>query len=173
MLTTPLVLRIVLLALVLAATPAQGQSSVLGRDSRVYGGLGVGDGIGLVAIGSSPVVDVFTRDAALYLAYRSGGDNGRLVAALGVGGSLRLLRLFSAARSRQIPTSDLDVGLRIGPSFSAGLGEETEAERARAFAVIADPFVRATRRVRGYDAFAEIGPQSPNVRVGVSARLGG
>lgn len=130
--------------------------------------------MGLVAVGASPVVDVFTRDAAFYLAYRSGEgeDDGRLVAGFGVGGSLRLLRVFSVARSRQIPTSDLDLGLRVGPSFSAALGEQSDAQRARAFAVFADPFVRGTRRVRGYNAFAEVGTQSPTFRVGLAARLG-
>jgi hypothetical protein len=163
-----------IVAAALAGPAARGQVSAFGRDARVFGGVGVGEGIGLIAIGSSPVVDVFTRDAALSLAYRSGAgdDDGRVVVSAGAGGSVRLLRLFSAVRSRPIPTSDLDVGLRVGPSFSVALGQQSDAQRARAFAVFADPFVRATRRIRGTDAFAEVGMQSPTVRVGLSARLG-
>jgi hypothetical protein len=174
-LTASFALRTALVALALIAVPARSQTGVEGSGSRVFGGVGGGEGVGLVAIGSSPVLDVFTREAAVTAVYRpgAGDDDGRIVAAFGVGGGLRLLRLFSLARSRSIPTGDLDVGLRVGPSFSVGLGQQSDAQRARAFAVFADPFVRVTRRLRGRDAFAEIGTQSPVVRVGLSARLGG
>lgn len=167
-------LALLVAAVLASAWPAEAQGHVVGRDARVYAGVGVGSSIGVIVTGTSPVVDVFTRDAALYVVYRSGegADDGRLVAAVGVGVGLRLLRLASIARTRGIPTGDLDVGIRVGPSFSVGLGAQSEAQRARAFAVFADPFARATRRVRGVDAFAEVGAQAPTIRVGVSASLG-
>ena len=167
-------LALLVVATTVAACPAEAQGRLVGRDARVYAGVGIGSGLGVVITGTSPIVDVFTRDAALYVAYKSGEgtDDGRLVAAAGVGVGLRLLRLASIARTRGIPTGDLDIGIRVGPSFSVGLGAQSEAQRARAFAVFADPFARATRRVRGVDAFAEIGAQAPTLRAGVSARLG-
>ena len=168
-----------LLAAVVAATfaawPAQAQGRLVGRDARVYAGVGAGSGLGVVLIASSPAVDVLTRDAALSLVYRSGDDvdGGRVVASAGVGVGLRLLRIASIARPRGIPAGDLDVGVRVGPSVSVALGAQSDARRARAFSVFADPFVRASRRVRGVDGFVELGGHGPNLRVGVSARLAG
>ncbi len=154
---------------------ASAQGRLVGRDAAVYAGVGVGQGVGVVVEGVSPVLDVFTREASFGLVYRGGTDaaSSRLVGSAGIGVGLRLLRIASIARSRGIPTGDLDIGLRVGPSFSLALGETTEAQRARAFAVFADPFVRVTRRLRGVDAFAELGAHEPTLRVGVSARLGG
>lgn len=167
--------RLVALIVVLAvAVPARAQGLAVSRDTHVYGGVGLGEGVGLAAIAASPVFDVFTREVAILAAYRSGGDDtgARLSTAFGVGGAIRLLRIASIARPRSIPTGDIDVGLRVGPAFSVGLGAQTDAQRARAFAVFADPFVRVSRSVRGRSAFAELGTQAPNVRVGLSARLG-
>ena len=170
----PILLFLVSLAAILIAGPVEAQGRLVGRDARVYAGVGAGEGVGVVLVGSSPVLDVFTREAALSLTYRSGaeGDAGRLVTAGSVGVGVRLLRLASIARSRGIPTGDLDVGIRVGPSFSLALGNQSEAQSARAFGVFLDPFVRATRRLGRADAFVEVGPQAPNVRLGVSARLG-
>lgn len=163
-----------LVALCLCASAAAAQGRLVGRDARVYAGVGVGEGVGLVLYGASPVLEVLTREAGLTLVYRSGAgdDDGRLVTGASVGVGVRLLQIASIARSRGIPTGDLDIGVRIGPSFSLALGDQSEAQRARAFSVFADPFVRATRRLRGADAFVEVSPQSPNLRVGISARLG-
>ena len=163
------------LAVFLAATSgAAAQGRLVGRDTRVYGGLGVGKGIGAVVEGSSPVLDLFTREAALGLTLRFADDDNtaRLVASGSVGVGLRLLRVASVARSRGIPTGDLDIGLRVGPSFSAPLSTSSDAQRGRAFAVFADPFVRATRRVRGREAFVELGGQAPLLRAGLSTRIG-
>lgn len=162
------------LFLMLCGTAAA-QGRLIGRDAAVYAGIGVGQGVGVVAEGVSPVLDVFTREASIGLVYRGGTDaeSSRLVGSAGIGVGLRLLRVASIARARGIPSGDLDIGVRVGPSFSLALGEATEAQRARAFAVFADPFVRATRRFRGVDAFAELGLHEPTLRVGVSARLGG
>ena len=112
------------LAVVLAAAPAAAQGRAAGRDTRVYGGLGFGNGIGAVAEAATPVLDLFTREAALGLTLRFADDanTARLVASGSVGVGIRLLRVASVARSRGIPTGDLDVGLRVGPSFSAPLG---------------------------------------------------
>lgn len=164
-----------LAVLLLTCATAAAQGRLVGREAAVYAGVGVGQGVGVVAEGVSPVLDVFTREASVGLVYRSGTDalSRRLVGSAGIGVGLRLLRIASIARARGIPAGDLDVGLRVGPSFSLALGAQTEAQRARAFAVFADPFVRATRRLRGVDAFAELGTHEPTLRVGVSARLGG
>ena len=173
--TRVLVLLAAILSLILGSKPTAAQGRLVGRDARVYGGVGVGEGIGAVLIGASPVLDVFTREAALTLTYRSGAtdaDAGRIVGAASVGVGVRLLRLASIARSRGIPSGDVDVGVRLGPSFALALGAQTEAQRARAFSVFADPFVRVTRRLRETDAFVELGPHSPTLRLGVSARLG-
>ena len=160
--------------LLLVCGPASAQGRLVGRDAAVYAGVGFGQGVGVVAEGVSPVLDVFTREASVGLVYRSGtnGGSSRLVGSAGIGVGLRLLRAASIARARGIPSGDLDVGIRVGPSFSLALGDQTEAQRARAFAVFADPFVRATRRLRGVDAFLELGAHEPTLRVGVSARLG-
>ncbi len=167
-------LIIVLVALLALAPGAVAQSRLVGRDARVYGGLGVGKGIGAVVEGSSPVLDLFTREAALGLTLRFADDanTARLVASGSVGVGIRLLRVASVARSRGIPTGDLDVGLRVGPSFSAPLGSSSDAQRGRAFAIFAEPFVRATRRVRGREAFVELGGQAPLLRAGLSTRIG-
>lgn len=164
----------ILTAAVLMAVPASAQGRLVGRDARVYGGLGVGKGIGAVVEGSSPVLDLFTREAALGLTLRFSDDDdtARLVASGSVGVGIRLLRVASAARSRGIPTGDLDVGVRVGPSFSAALGRPSASQRGRAFAVFADPFARATRRVRGREAFLEIGGQAPLIRAGLTTRIG-
>ena len=165
---------VLLLAVSAVSAPASGQRRDVPRDTRVYAGLGVGEGIGVVAFGSSPALDVFTREASFGVVYRPGsdGDAGRLVASFGVGAGLRLLRLASVARSRSIPQGDVDVGVRVGPSFAAGLGTQSEAQRARAFAVFVDPYVRASRLIRGRAAFAEVGAHSPLLRVGLSTAVG-
>lgn len=156
------------------ASGASAQGPLVGRDARVYAGGGVGKGVGVVVEGASPVLDLFTREAAFGLTYRFSDDENRarLVGSASVGVGLRLLRVASVARSRGIPTGDLDVGLRVGPSFSAALGTPSDAQRARAFAVSADPFLRATRRVRGREAFVEVGGQAPLLRAGLSTRFG-
>lgn len=163
-----------LVALVSLSTAPAAQGRLVGRDARVYGGVGLGKGVGVIGIGSSPVLDVFTREATLRLVYRLPGDTdtARLVGSASLGVGLRLLRVASIARARGIPTGDLDIGLRVGPTFAAALGTPSEGQRARAFAVAADPFVRATRRVRGREAFVELGGQAPLLRAGLSSRLG-
>ncbi len=167
-------LAFLLAILVTLAPGAVAQGRLVGRDARVYAGPGIGKGIGAVLEGSSPVLDLFTREAALGLALRFSDDENtaRLVASGSVGVGIRLLRVASVARSRGIPTGDLDVGIRVGPSFSAPLGTPSDAQRSRAFAVFADPFVRGTRRVRGREAFVELGGQAPLLRAGLSTRIG-
>ena len=171
-----MVTRLILLAAtaVMLSQGASAQGRLVGRDARVYGGLGIGKGIGAVVEGSSPVLDLFTREAAfgLTLRFADSENTARLVASGSLGVGVRLLRVASVARSRGIPTGDLDVGVRVGPSFSAPLRTPSDAQRGRAFAVFADPFVRATRRVRGREAFVELGAQAPLLRAGLSTRIG-
>ena len=169
-----------LLAALALAFPAAAQTGPdpLGSRPRVYVGAGVGPGVGLVGEATAPVLSVFTREAALYADYvpRVTGGSGRLVTAVGVGGGVRLLRVVDLVRNQDPGPLDVDVGVRIGPSFYTAFFEQTAESRSRAFSVMLDPFARVTlRRASNRVFFAEVGTQSPVVRAGLSTslRLGG
>ena len=165
--------RLLAALLLLAPLAAAGQDrpAALGSPSRVYLGAGVGPGVGAVAEATTPVLDVFTREVVLYADYvpRVTGGSGRLLTAVGVGGSVRVLRVLTVVQNRDPGPLDLDLGLRIGPSFYTAFFEQTAESRSRAFSVMLDPFVRATvRRAGGRVFFAEVGTQSPSLRAGLS-----
>ena len=146
----------------------------LGSRPRVYVGAGFGPGFGGVAAATTPALSVFTREVAIYADYvpRVTGGSGRLVTAVGVGGSLRALRALDVARNRDPGALDVDLGIRIGPSFYTAFFEQSAQSRSRAFSVMLDPFARVTlRRPSGRVFFAEIGPQSPSLRAGLSTSL--
>ena len=169
-------MRRVLLVLLLAplAAVAQGGPAALGSPTRVYLGAGLGPGVGVVAEATAPVLEIFTREVVLYADYvpRVTGGSGRLVTAVGVGGSLRVLHALDVVRNREGGPLDVDLGLRIGPSFYTAFFEQTAESRSRAFSVMLDPFGRVTlRRVSGRVFFAEVGTQSPVLRAGVSTSL--
>lgn len=164
-----------LLALALpAAAPSAQPVDPLGSRPRVYVGGGFGPGFGGVALGTDPVLDVFTREVALYADYvpRVTGGSGRLLTAVGVGGSVRALRVLTIARNGDPGPLDVDLGLRIGPSFYTAFFEQSARSRSRAFAVMLDPFARTTlRRPGGRVFFAEVGTQGPSLRAGLSTSI--
>lgn len=165
-----------LLLAVLAASPVAAQTGPdpLGSRARVYVGAGLGPGVGAIAVGTAPVLNVFTREVALYADYvpRVTGGSGRLVTSVGVGGAIRTLRIADVVQNRDPGAFDLDLGLRLGPSFYTALFEQSAESRSRAFSVMLDPFARATlRRGSGAVFFAEVGSQSPAFRAGLSTSL--
>ncbi|WP_412061442.1 hypothetical protein [Rubrivirga sp. IMCC45206] len=165
---------VALLLLSLLALPASAQTDPLGSRPRVYVGAGVGPGVGGVALGTVPTFTVFTREVAVYADYvpRVTGGSGRLVTAVGVGGAIRVLRIADVVRNRDPGAVDLDLGLRIGPSFYTAFFEQSAESRSRAFSVMLDPFARGTLRIgSGRVVFAEVGTQSPAFRAGLSTSL--
>lgn len=167
-----------LLVLAVGAATAQERPDGLGSQARVYLGGGFGPGVGIVAEATSPVLEVFTREVVLYADYvpRVTGGSGRLVTAVGVGGSLRLLRIVDVVQNQDGGPLDVDLGMRIGPSFYTAFFEQTAESKSRAFSVMLDPFGRVTlRRASGRVFFAEVGAQSPVLRAGLSTsfRIGG
>ena len=160
----------------LVAAQTSGETAPLGSQPRVYLGGGFGPGFGLVAEATDPVLSVFTREAVLYADYvpRVTGGSGRLVTAVGLGGGVRVLRVWDLVQNREAGPFDLDLGLRVGPSFYTAFFEETAESKSRAFSVMLDPFARATlRRPSGRVFFAEIGTQAPALRAGLSTSFGG
>ena len=167
-------LSLAALVLVTPGALAQGPPDPLGSRPRVYVGAGVWPGVGVIVEGTDPVLTVFTREIVGYADYvpRVAGGSGRLVTAVGVGGGVRLLRIADVVRNQDPGPFDLDVGLRIGPSFYTAFFEETAASRSRAFSVMLDPFARATlRRTSGRVFFLELGTQSPSLRAGLSTSI--
>ena len=161
------------LLLLLAAVPASGQNA-LGDRPRVYVGGGFGPGFGVIGEASLPTVSVLTREVVVYADYvpRVTGGSGRLVTAVGVGGSVRVLRAYDIVMDRPPRRLDVDLGLRLGPSFYTAFFEQTAESRSRAFSVMLDPFARGTYRL-GSDrvVFAEVGAQGPVLRAGLSTSI--
>lgn len=165
-------MRWLLLALLAAIlTPASAQEVSLGDRPRVSVGAGIGPGIGVIAMGTDPVLTVLTREVTLYADYvpRVTGGSGRLVTAVGIGGSIRVLRVLDIVRDTNPGRLDVDLGIRIGPSFYTAFFEQTAESRSRAFSVMLDPFARGTARLgSGRVVFAEVGTQGPALRGGLS-----
>lgn len=167
-------MRWLLLALLGLSSAAAQTVDPLGSRPRVYVGAGFGPGAGVVAMGTVPTLNLLTREAVVYLDYvpRVTGGSGRLVTAVGVGGGVRALRIVDIVRNQDPGPVDVDLGLRIGPSFYTAFYEQTAESRSRAFSVMLDPFVRATlRRSSGRVFFAEVGTQGPAFRAGLSTSL--
>jgi hypothetical protein len=67
---------------------------------------------------------------------------------------------------------DLDLGLRLGPSFYYAFFERSAEEEARSFRVMLDTFARGTYRLGGGRVvFVEVGSQAPGLRGGLSVGL--
>ena len=146
----------------------------IGSRPRLYVAVGVIPGVGGLALGTDPVFDVFTRELALYADYvpRVTGGAGRLRTAVGIGGSIRALRIYEIVRDSDTGPLDLDLGLRLGPSFYTAFFEQSARSRSRAFSVMLDPFARGTLRLgSGRVVFAEAGSQSPSFRLGLSTSV--
>ena len=146
-------------------------AEVHAQDMRLNVAVGGFPGMGVVAVHSTPILFVFTREVAVFGDYTVGGSN-RLLVAVGVGGSVQLARILEIVQNRNIGAMGLDVGIRLGPSFYYAFSEQSAEEEARSFRVMFDPFVRGTYRTRGGRVlFAEIGAGAPNLRAGVSFGL--
>lgn len=166
-------LAALLLLLTVLALPAQAQD---GLDSapRVQLGVGVLPGTGVFLAYSAPKFSVFTQEGALYADYtpRVVGGSGRLLAAVGVGGSIRALRILGIVTDFEPGRLDLDAGLRLGPSFYYAFFERTAEEEARSFRVMTDAFTRGTLQLGGGRVvFVELGTQAPGLRGGLSVGL--
>ena len=164
------------LALLLALPVAAQETPSLGSRPRVYVGVGAVPGVGGVALGTAPVLDVFTREVAVYADYvpRVTGGAGRLRTAVGIGGAVRAFRLYEIVRDSDPGALDVDLGLRVGPTFYTAFFEQSAQSRSRAFSVMLDPFARGTLRLgSGRVVFAEAGAQSPSFRVGLSTSVRG
>jgi hypothetical protein len=167
--------RPLLLALLasLLSPPAAAQDD-LGADPRVYLGAGVLPGTGVFAAYAAPRLSVFTVEGALYADYtpRVAGGSGRLLASAGVGGGLRALRIAGAVTDFEPGPLDVDLGLRLGPSFYYAFFERSAEEEARSFRVMLELFARGTLRLSGGRVvFVEVGGQAPGLRGGLSVGL--
>ncbi len=172
-------MRVAFLLLLATASAGRPWAQPLGSAPRVYGAVGLAPGLGAV-VGTTRPVGVVAAEAALSVDVRFVGT-GRVLTSLGLGGSVRLVRIAESlprrggqGRRATPAGTDLDVGLRIGPSFYAAFGEPTAASEARAFGVMSDAFARASRRTpSGRVVFVEVGTQAPAVRAGLTTAFGG
>ncbi len=167
-------LLVLLLALGPLAVGAQ-ETAPIGSQTRIHLGAGLGPGVGGVAFTTSPVFDVFTREAVLYADYvpRVTGGSGRLLTSVGVGAGVRLVRAYEIVQNHDPGRLDIALGIRIGPSFYTAFFEQSAESKSRAFSVMLDPFARGTIRVAsGRVLFAEVGTQAPALRAGLSTSIG-
>lgn len=136
-------------------------------------GLTAGPGLGTQVGFALPAATVFTREAVMYAEYRLGTqEEQRLLVGLGVGGSLRVLRIAYIIFDYAPGPFELDAGLRFGPSFAFSFIEETAATKARQFRLFADPFVRATVELEtGRLLYTELGTQPGSFRIGLVLAL--
>lgn len=136
-------------------------------------GATIGPGAGMQAGMALPTLTIFTREAMLYADYRFGApEEQRLLVGLGVGGSIRVLRIVFILLDEAPGPLELDAGLRFGPSFAFSFIEQTAATRARQFRLFADLFARGTFEV-GERAlvFGELGTQTGWLRGGLVVPL--
>ena len=171
-----LLLALLVLALLVLALPASAQSegADLGSGPRVNLGVGVLPGTGVFVGYAAPRLAVFTVEGALYADYtpRVVGGSGRLLTAVGVGGGVRALRLAAAVTDLEPGPLDVDLGLRLGPSFYSAFFERTAEEEARSFRVMLEAFARGTLQLgSGRVVFVEFGGQAPSLRGGLSVGL--
>ena len=156
------------LAAVLLAAPARAQFATPTLPF-VQLGLAGTPGAGVQAGFASPALTVLTREGALYADYapRFVGEEGRLLVGLGLGGSVRVLRILTVLADYDAGPYDLDVGFRFGPSFFFSFFEETAAGKARSFRLFADPFARASVRLDRRVVYVELGTQPSHLRAGL------
>jgi hypothetical protein len=161
-----------LLAVLLGAAPARAQ---FGTEAERFlqAGAAVGPGLGVQAGLALPALTVLTREAVLYADYRLGGsEEQRLLVGLGLGGSLRVLRVLVIVADVTPGPFDVDVGLRLGPSFAFSFVEETAATQARQFRLFGDTYVRGSVALRGGRIlYAELGSQPGRLRSGILLAL--
>jgi len=126
-------------------------------------------GVGLQVGFAQPSGTVFTQEGALYADYapRFFGDEGRLLVGLGLGGSIRVLRVLTVLADYDPGRYDLDVGFRFGPSFFFSFFETTAASKARSFRLFTEPFVRGSMRFNQRVVYVELGTQPSHLRAGL------
>jgi hypothetical protein len=132
-------------------------------------GLAGTPGVGIQAGFANPAATVFTQEGALYADYapRFFGDEGRLLVGLGLGGSIRVLRVLTVLADYDPGRYDLDVGFRFGPSFFFSFFETTAASKARSFRLFTEPFVRGSVRFEQRVVYVELGTQPSHLRAGL------
>lgn len=160
----------VLTALLLALwLPAQAQFATPTLPFVQVGAAGV-PGVGVQVGFGTPAFTVLTREGALYTEYRfnSEANDGRdgFLVGLGIGGSLRVLRALTVLADLRTGPFDLDLGLRLGPSFFFSEGESAR-NKARSFNLFAEPFVRGSARLGRRVVYAEAGTQRAHLRFGL------
>lgn len=126
-------------------------------------------GVGVQVAFATPALTVFTQEGSLYADYapRFVGEEGRLLVGLGLGGSVRVLRILTVVADYEAGPYDLDVGFRFGPSFFFSFFEETAASKARSFRLFAEPFVRGAIRFDRRVVYVELGTQPSHLRAGL------
>jgi hypothetical protein len=166
---------LLLLVLLVAVRPAAAQEVLGIPDAPVlWLGAGTVPGIGVHANYTTPLLTLLTREATFYADFtpRVDGEEGELLVAAGVGGSVRLLRMAALTAEADLSRADLDLGLRFGPAFLFALYEQTASSRARSFRIFLDPFVRGAYQLgSGRVLYVELGAQDPSLRVGIGLGL--
>jgi len=162
--------RTTLLSLMLfaGATAGTAQFALPGETFAQVGGALL-PGVGVQAGVGATTLAIFTQEVAVYAHYRLGAQEDQLLLlGLGVGGSVRALRILAIFLDQTPGRFELDAGLRFGPTFAFSFVEQTAATRVRQFRLFGDLFVRGVLEVReGRLAFAELGTQDGTLRGGL------
>ena len=137
------------------------------RGSYIQLGPAFAPGIGL-NVGAVSAKTLYTREIQFISDIQpvfTGPEDQARISAL-VGFSIRLFgfeRLLGNAAYRGF---DLDVGLRAGPGLSFST-RDTRIDKNRRFILVVEPVVRISRASTSFIGFAELGSDSPHVRMGV------
>lgn len=110
-----------------------------------------------------------TIEGALYSTFRPawGDDKPAWFVGAGVGASFRLKELLVFFGPDRYPGYEMEVGVRIGPKLRFTLRDESLEEKNTRFSLFAEPFLRLRGPFGERNAFIEIGPQDPSLRLGV------
>lgn len=157
---------LVTLALALV-TAADAQAQMASGQGHVQVGLGVIPGVGLQAVYVQPRA-LYTIEGAVYADFSPSfaGGEGSIQLSGAVGGALRAFGIVRALGNPAYSNSDLDVGLRLGPSLFFALGESSRSENP--FSLFLEPYGRfATELAPNRTGFIELGLQRPILRAGV------
>jgi hypothetical protein len=165
----PGVLLIVLLGAAFVQMPAAAQEGLAdARRPRLQVGLGGLPGVGLQA-GYVLLRDMYTAEGVLSaeVVPNSSDGDGDVLAAIGLGGALRILGIARTIGDTGYATYDIDVGLRLGPAFLFSLGEETRADKNQRFRLSLEMFARFSTTRGSKRFYAEVGTHRPIFRLGL------